>query len=97
MIPTISQQASCVKLLIIYMNISSNTVRFKPLLSRSLVHGSIQVMMVDPAVAFLQNQNYSTFDRGLAAGAYLKNPNGTVYKGLVWPGTTLSIPTEIRR
>lgn len=53
--------------------------------------------MVDPAVAFLQNQNYSTFDRGLAAGAYLKNPNGTVYKGLVWPGTTLSIPTEIRR
>ena len=42
--------------------------------------------MVDPAVAFLENQNYSTFDRGLAAGAYLKNPNGTVFKGLVWPG-----------
>lgn len=45
-----------------------------------------KVLMVDPAVAFLENQNYSTFDRGLAAGAYLKNPNGTVFKGLVWPG-----------
>jgi hypothetical protein len=43
-------------------------------------------MMVDPAVAFLPDQGYPTFDRGLAADAYLKNPNGTTYKGLVWPG-----------
>ncbi|KAF8592469.1 glycoside hydrolase family 31 protein [Ramaria rubella] len=51
-------------------------------------HQQQYIMMVDPAVAFLANQNYSTFDRGLAADAYLKNPNGTVYKGLVWPGVT---------
>ncbi|KAF8528914.1 glycoside hydrolase family 31 protein [Hysterangium stoloniferum] len=51
-------------------------------------HQQRYIMMVDPAVAFIQDQGYPTFDRGIAADIYLKNPNGTIYKGLVWPGVT---------
>ncbi|CUS14012.1 unnamed protein product [Tuber aestivum] len=32
---------------------------------------------------------YSYYDAGIAADAYLKNPNGSLYIGAVWPGFTV--------
>ncbi|KAI1267994.1 putative alpha-glucosidase [Xylariaceae sp. FL1019] len=43
------------------------------------------VMMVDPAVAYL---DYPPFNEGVSADAFLKDTNGSVYKGVVWPGVT---------
>lgn len=43
------------------------------------------VVMVDPAVAY---QDYPPFNEGVDANAFLKRANGSVYKGVVWPGVT---------
>jgi len=40
---------------------------------------------VDPAVAY---QNYQAFNNGVQQNAFLKNANGSIYKGMVWPGVT---------
>lgn len=44
------------------------------------------IMMVDPAVAY---KDYPTFNRGISDDIWLKNPNGTLLKGVVWPGVTV--------
>ncbi|MCJ1439463.1 hypothetical protein MMC27_008857 [Xylographa pallens] len=41
-------------------------------------HNQHYVMMVDPAVAY---QNYSAFENGVSAGAFLKLGNGSIYQG----------------
>lgn len=46
-------------------------------------------MMVDPAVAYQPGQNYGPFDRGTKEDIWLHNANGTVHKGVVWPGVTV--------
>ncbi|THV67466.1 alpha-glucosidase [Aureobasidium pullulans] len=43
------------------------------------------IVMVDPAVAYY---NYSAFNNGVEAGAFLKRSNGSIYQGVVWPGVT---------
>ncbi|KAL9118812.1 MAG: hypothetical protein Q9187_004633 [Circinaria calcarea] len=43
------------------------------------------IVMVDPAVAY---QNYSAFNNGVSAGAFLKNNDGSIFQGVVWPGIT---------
>jgi alpha-glucosidase len=43
------------------------------------------IVMVDPAVAA---QNYSAYNNGLDADIFLKNADGSVYTGEVWPGVT---------
>lgn len=43
-------------------------------------------VMVDPAVAF---ENNSAYERGMEANVFLKNPDGTLFKGVVWPGVTV--------
>ena len=43
------------------------------------------IMMVDPAVAY---QDYPPFNNGVAKDAFMKVANGSVYKGVVWPGVT---------
>lgn len=43
------------------------------------------IVMVDPAVAY---QNYPAFNNGVSAGAFLKNNNGSIFQGVVWPGIT---------
>ncbi|KAL5119889.1 hypothetical protein ACEQ8H_002251 [Pleosporales sp. CAS-2024a] len=58
---------------------------------RSLVsslHSNNQhyVLMVDPAVAA---QNYDAYNNGVDADIFLKNPNGDIFKGRVWPGTAV--------
>ncbi|KAF2470215.1 alpha/beta-glucosidase agdC [Lindgomyces ingoldianus] len=43
------------------------------------------IVMVDPAVAY---QNYDAFNRGKDADIFIKNSDGSIYKGRVWPGVT---------
>ena len=50
-------------------------------------HQQHYIVMVDPAVAY---QNYSGFTNGAVANAFLHNPNGSWYNGVVWPGVTVS-------
>ena len=57
---------------------------------RSLVsnlHANDQhyILMVDPAVAY---QDYDAFNKGKDADIFLKNENGSIYQGVVWPGVT---------
>lgn len=48
-------------------------------------HNQHYIVMVDPAVAY---QNYTSFSRGVEDGIFMKYDNGTIFKGVVWPGTT---------
>jgi len=48
-------------------------------------HQQHSVLMVDPAVAY---QDYPGFNNGVANNAFLKIANGSIYKGVVWPGVT---------
>lgn len=34
------------------------------------------------------DDKYATFERGVAAEAFIKNPDGSLYIGQVWPGFT---------
>lgn len=43
------------------------------------------VVMVDPAVAY---QDYAPFHRGVEDDIFLLRANGSVWKGVVWPGVT---------
>lgn len=48
-------------------------------------HQQHYIVMVDPAVAY-QTENYLPFSNGVAADAFLKVANGSIYAGVVWPG-----------
>jgi hypothetical protein len=43
--------------------------------------------MTDPAIGYLPNQGYGTYDRGTALDVWLKTPDGGPSLGVVWPGT----------
>ncbi|KAL1304389.1 hypothetical protein AAFC00_003389 [Neodothiora populina] len=65
-------------------------LRFPLDLMRQLVdylhaHNQHYVVMVDPAVAYL---DYPAFNNGADQDAFLKVSNGSIYKGVVWPGVT---------
>lgn len=45
--------------------------------------------MVDPAVAYQPNKSYLAFDRGVQDDVFLKELNGSLHKGVVWPGVTV--------
>ncbi|KDQ16377.1 glycoside hydrolase family 31 protein [Botryobasidium botryosum FD-172 SS1] len=47
------------------------------------------ILMVDPAVAYQPNKDYGAFDRGADMGLFLKKPDGSFFKGVVWPGVTV--------
>ncbi|KAF2236296.1 glycoside hydrolase family 31 protein [Viridothelium virens] len=53
----------------------------------STIHSRQQhyIVMVDPAVAYY---NYTAFNNGASANAFLKFSNGSIYEGVVWPGPT---------
>lgn len=48
-------------------------------------HDQHYIVMVDPAIAY---QDYPAFNRALESDTLLKEANGTVHKGVVWPGVT---------
>lgn len=43
------------------------------------------IVMVDPAVAY---QDYDAFNNGKDDDIFMKTDNGSIYKGVVWPGVT---------
>ena len=43
------------------------------------------VVMVDPAVAY---QQYPPFQRGVDDDIFMLRSNGSIWKGVVWPGVT---------
>ncbi|PGH02775.1 hypothetical protein AJ79_07540 [Helicocarpus griseus UAMH5409] len=48
-------------------------------------HDQHYIVMVDPAVAYSDN---GAFNRGVKDDIFLKREDGSIYKGVVWPGVT---------
>ena len=46
------------------------------------------IVMVDPAVYYPGEEDYEPFQSGVAAEAFLRRANGSIYLGVVWPGPT---------
>jgi alpha-glucosidase len=47
------------------------------------------VSITDPHIANVAGQNYMPFDTGKAGDHFVKNPDGSVYSGRVWPGPSV--------
>jgi alpha-glucosidase len=47
------------------------------------------VTITDLHIAKLPNQNYVPYDSGMADDHLVKNPDGSVYTGVVWPGPSV--------
>ena len=47
------------------------------------------VTITDLHIADAPNQKYSPYDSGIAGDRFLKNPNGSIYVGDVWPGPSV--------
>jgi alpha-glucosidase len=54
------------------------------------------VMITDPHIARLPGKGYFPYDSGIAGGHFVKNPDGTIYSGKVWPGPSV-FPDFTRR
>lgn len=61
-------------------------------LSKLHANGQHYVPIVDSAIYHPNPENasdaYPVFDRGVEAGAFVQNPDGSIYIGSVWPGYT---------
>lgn len=49
-------------------------------------HQQHYIVMVDPAVAY---QDYPAFNHGREQDVFMKNPDGSLFQGVVWPGPTV--------
>jgi len=47
------------------------------------------VAITDLHIANLPGQNYAPYDSGMAGDHFVKNPDGSVYTGRVWPGPSV--------
>jgi alpha-glucosidase len=47
------------------------------------------VTITDLHIAYLPNSNYAPYDTGIAGDHFVKNPDGSVYVGTVWPGPSV--------
>ncbi|HZB87397.1 MAG TPA: glycoside hydrolase family 31 protein [Terracidiphilus sp.] len=47
------------------------------------------VVITDPHIADLPNAGYKPYDAGIAGDHLVKNPDGTPYVGIVWPGKSV--------
>jgi len=47
------------------------------------------VAITDPHIARAPGAGYAPYDSGLAADSFVKNPDGSVYVGSVWPGPSV--------
>jgi alpha-glucosidase len=44
------------------------------------------VVITDPHIANLPNSGYAPYDSGIAGDRFVKNPDGSIFTGTVWPG-----------
>lgn len=47
------------------------------------------VLITDLHIANAPNQNYAPYDSGMAGDHFVKNPDGSVFTGIVWPGASV--------
>jgi alpha-glucosidase len=47
------------------------------------------VAITDPHIANLPGQNYDPYESGVAGNHFVKNPDGSIYTGRVWPGPSV--------
>lgn len=47
------------------------------------------VAITDLHIAMLPNANYAPYDSGIAGDHFVKNPDGSIYVGRVWPGPSV--------
>jgi alpha-glucosidase len=47
------------------------------------------VAITDLHIANLPNQGYAPYDTGIAGDHFVKNPDGSIYSGKVWPGPSV--------
>ena len=47
------------------------------------------VAITDPHIAYLPHQNYPPYDSGIAGNRFVKNPDGALFVGPVWPGPSV--------
>jgi alpha-glucosidase len=47
------------------------------------------VAITDLHIANLPGQNYAPYDSGIAGDHFVKNPDGSIYSGRVWPGPSV--------
>jgi alpha-glucosidase len=47
------------------------------------------ILITDLHLAYLPNQSYAPFNSGVAGNHFLKNPDGSLYVGKVWPGQSV--------
>ena len=81
-----------------YRDFDNDPIRYsynegKTFLSNLHASGRHYIPIVDSAI-YVPNptntsDNYSTFDNGNATGAFITNPDGSLYIGDVWPGYTV--------
>lgn len=60
--------------------------KMRELVSHLHNHQQHYIVMVDPAVAY---QNYTAFDNGKNMSVFMKNEDGSIYEGVVWPGVAV--------
>ncbi|KAG8693080.1 hypothetical protein FRC11_003182, partial [Ceratobasidium sp. 423] len=65
------------------------TAKIREVVSYLHKHDQQYIVMVDPAVAYQPNKGYRAFDQGVQDDIFLKELNGSLYKGVVWPGVTV--------
>lgn len=65
------------------------TDRMREIVNYLHAHDQQYILMTDPAVAYQPGQDYGTFDRGIEKDVFLKNPNGSLNLGIVWPGVAV--------
>lgn len=64
---------------------------------RQLMRENLHVVMItDLHIADLPDHNYLPYDTGMAGDHFVKNPDGSVYVGKVWPGPSV-FPDFTRR
>lgn len=64
--------------------------RMREIVSNLHSNGQKYIVMVDPATAV---RDYPTYNRGIEQDVFMKNADGSIYNGVVWPGRT-SFPGE---
>ncbi|KAJ6115282.1 hypothetical protein N7486_001060 [Penicillium sp. IBT 16267x] len=70
---------------------SLDQLRFPIERMREIVHNLHKanqryILMVDPAIAW---QDYEAFNKGLELDIFLRNRDGSLHEGVVWPGVTV--------
>jgi alpha-glucosidase len=62
---------------------------FSGMVAKLMAENFHLVAITDLHIAKLANHGYSPYDSGMAGDHFVKNPDGSVYSGIVWPGPSV--------